>query len=486
MLFLNKVDNPLVGVRFDSGPVGVLINGGNKQSAGSFWSARTCTGPLADNTIFTGQPEAGAVLNTVLGSAGVPTGTAPAYPPAPHCNTRGLTDLGRHLVERMMDLHMIVNPDHMSQAGVDQTLSVLESRGYSGVISPHGWMDPGNWPRIWKLGGLAFPGHSDAAEYVKEWQRYRPQQTPYLMGWGYGADLGGLAQQPSPSSDGGSITYPFTSYDGRVTFDRQRPGDRTFDYTTEGVAHYGLYADWFADLRRVGGDAIAKDMWNGAEAYLEMWERADGIASPDCASPDSRLTSRGLGPLQVGLDWQTLLRRAGQPQQRTRVWTWCVQGAGNERVANVAELDSAGKVELVGSTAPDDTAGGVAVGAPARALRGTRSAGSGVRFRRTRRGTWAYAVRDGRVSTVAVASASLARRPEALRAALDRLRGATATQTPTGFTPSAEQAAAGEAAPTGQTLAGTSDPRLNAALALLCSLQAQAAGPGVPAALPGR
>ena len=45
-LLLNKFDNPLTGVRFDSGPIGVLINGANKQSAGSFWSAKTCTGPL--------------------------------------------------------------------------------------------------------------------------------------------------------------------------------------------------------------------------------------------------------------------------------------------------------------------------------------------------------------------------------------------------------------------------------------------------------
>src|SRR4051794_11035250 len=56
-LLLNKFDNPLTGVRFDGGPVGVVINGGNKQSAGSFWSARTCTGPLHDNTIESGNPQ---------------------------------------------------------------------------------------------------------------------------------------------------------------------------------------------------------------------------------------------------------------------------------------------------------------------------------------------------------------------------------------------------------------------------------------------
>jgi hypothetical protein len=46
------------------------------------------------------------------------------------------------------------------------------------------------------------------------------------------------------------------------------------------VDHYGLYADWFEDLRRVAGRAILEDMANGAEAYLEMWERAEAAASP--------------------------------------------------------------------------------------------------------------------------------------------------------------------------------------------------------------
>ena len=55
-LLLNKFDNPLAGVRFDSGEFGVVINGGNKKSAGSYWDAETCKGPLTDNEIFTGVP----------------------------------------------------------------------------------------------------------------------------------------------------------------------------------------------------------------------------------------------------------------------------------------------------------------------------------------------------------------------------------------------------------------------------------------------
>src|SRR5215212_9408971 len=186
-LLLNKFDNPLTGVRFDSGIASYVINAGNKQSAGSFWDARTCTGKLPDNEISFGDPTIAAALNGIFGSMGVPTSTIPQYPPAPHCNTRGLTDLGRYAEQQMMKRGWIVNPDHMSQAAVNDTLTLLESKHYSGVISPHGWMDPGNWPRLWKLGGMVFPGHSGTDSYVKDWRDYRPRQTPYAFGWGFGA-----------------------------------------------------------------------------------------------------------------------------------------------------------------------------------------------------------------------------------------------------------------------------------------------------------
>jgi microsomal dipeptidase-like Zn-dependent dipeptidase len=491
MLLLNKYDNPLTGVRFDSGPVGLLINAGNLASAGSFWSAQTCTGALHDNDIYSPAPPVTGLVGQLFGAAGLPSGVAPVYPPAPNCNTRGLTPLGEHVVERMMDLNMIVNPDHMSQAGVDRTLSLLEARNYSGVISPHGWMDPGNWPRIWKLGGMAFPGHSAADAYVKEWQEYRPRSTPYQFGWGYGADLGGLSEQPG--TDGaGAITYPFKSLDGTVTFQRQKTGTRTFDYNKDGVAQYGLYADWFADLRRVGGDALVKDMWNGSEAYLEMWERAEGIATPGCASPSAALGASGVGALELGQRAEALLEAAGQPQQRDRAWSYCVAGDGNEGRADVAELTQDGTVELVGSTATGRSAGGVAVGTPASALPSSAaSAGSGVRFVTTGSGTtWAYAIRDGAVSAVATAAPALVRDRDALAAAMGRLAAATATQITAPFeagaTQSAQQAAgeqptgqplaAQQAAATSAPLAGTPAADVTAALAALCHLQISVPG----------
>jgi hypothetical protein len=420
-LLLNKFDNPLAGVRFDGGAQGVLLNVGNLASAGTFWSAQTCKGPLRDNTIVTNAPGIGDLLAAV-GATGL---ALPVYPPAPHCNTRGLTKLGEHVVDRLMDKRMIVNPDHMSQAAVDATLTRLEKRGYGGVISPHGWMDPGNWPRIWKLGGVAFPGHSNADQYVKEWAQYRPKSTPYTFGWGYGADLGGLSTQPGP----GALSYPFKSLDGTVTFDRQTTGERTFDYATEGVAHYGLYADWLADLKRVGGQRIADDLLRGAEAYLQMWERADGVRAPACAREQR---------VKLGASWAAVLRRAGQPAVRgDDVWVWCAA-----KGTDVALFDAAGKVTFAGSTAKG------------RARIGTRMKGSGVRTK----GRDAYFVKRGRV----VAAASTRLRGAKLRAAFGQLRSAQAR--------SAEFVPGARASFTGKPLAATGNPATDAQLALLCSL----------------
>jgi len=55
----------------------------------------------------------------------------------------------------------------------------------------------------------------------------------------------------------------------------------------EGVAQYGLYPDWIEDLAKVAGAdgaAITDDMSRGPEAYLQMWERAEGIQPDSCRS----------------------------------------------------------------------------------------------------------------------------------------------------------------------------------------------------------
>jgi hypothetical protein len=214
-------------------------------------------------------------------------------------------------------------------------------------------------------------------------------------------------------------------------------------------------------------------MWNGSEAYLEMWERANGVPHPGCARSDGEIKAHGLNHLHLGDDWVTLLRRAGQPQTRGLSWSWCVARPSNRHAADVAVLTKSGKVELVGSTAHDRTAHFISVGDPAATLASsTTSLGGGIHVAKSGSATWVYATKGATVRAVAVASATLAKRPAALRAAVKRLLAARASQAKPVFKPSAATAAS--AALSGKILAGTSDPRLNAAFAYLCSMQLQA------------
>ena len=122
------------------------------------------------------------------------------------------------------------------------------------------------------------------------------------------------------------MTYPFKSFDGKQTIDRQRSGQRVYDINVDGVAHYGLFPDWVEDLRHIGGQEVVDDLGRGAEAYLQMWERADGVPRPRCQPAKGRATRRGLTRVRLGASAGALLRRAGQPRTRGRTWTWCAPG----------------------------------------------------------------------------------------------------------------------------------------------------------------
>src|SRR5215207_875772 len=182
-------------------------------------------------------------------------------------------------------------------------------------------------------------------EFLEQYEDTKPQRDPrFYWGIGWGADMNGFAHQGDPRQ-GGDVTYPFSSWDGRQTSDKQRSGQRVYDINVDGVAHYGLYPDWVEDLRHLAGQQIVDDLGRGAEAYLQMWERADGIPT-GCRPAKAKATKRGLAGARLGARTPSLLRRAGQPKRRgARAWRYCL-----ERGKLAAALTPAGKVALVGST----------------------------------------------------------------------------------------------------------------------------------------
>jgi len=282
------------------------------------------------------------------------------------------------------------------------------------------------------------PYAGTSTDFFHQWQHlrdfYRQGGTQYF-GVGYGADMNGFGSQglPRGADVPNPVSYPFESFDGSTTLAQQRSGERVYDINVDGVAHYGLYPDWVEDLRMQAGERIVRDLGRGAEAYLQMWERADGIEGVRCDRWRQRfLTSRGLPRrLQLGDKPNRVLKRAGQPVTRTRTWRFCANGrrqakplakkSGRKQV--VAVFNRRARVALIGSTLRKHRADGLRVGMPAAELHGraerfgsvwARDAGGGRRF--------VYGVRRGRISFVGVASAPVAASPAALKRYLKRAR----------------------------------------------------------------
>lgn len=270
---VHKFDNAFGGTKMDSNMTGLLVNAGNFMQTGTFWNVQPCPGADHDST----QPSvpAGGDVNQFLAHLTGPLiggAPLPLYPAGPHCNARGLTDLGEYLINRMIDHGFLIEVDHLSEATADEVMAIIEKRGYSGVISSHGWDSERTTARVYAAGGFATPYASEPATFLRSWREARAMSRPGDdFGFGFGSDMNGIAGQGA-APGAGTIQYPFTSHDGRVTFDQERWGERTFDFNTDGTATYGAYADWLEAVRVLGGPDVMADVFRGAEIYLRMWE----------------------------------------------------------------------------------------------------------------------------------------------------------------------------------------------------------------------
>jgi microsomal dipeptidase-like Zn-dependent dipeptidase len=278
---IHKFDNAFGGTHFDGGATGTLVNVGNKYATGQWWRAEPCApGAEPDNTP-TSLSGNNAVLYQLLGQTigdQLLGGDLPAYPPEPICNPRGLSPLGEHLINRMIEMGFIIETDHMSVKARAEALDLIEAADYGGLISSHSWGDHHSQVRLQALGGVVAPYARDATAYVDSWHEARASHDPeFLRGFGYGSDNNGLGKQPGARAGGANpVTYPYTTFDGGTVMQKQRSGTRVYDVNVDGVAHYGLFPDYIEDLRMIAGDDIVDDLANGAEAYLQMWERALG------------------------------------------------------------------------------------------------------------------------------------------------------------------------------------------------------------------
>jgi hypothetical protein len=405
---VHEFDNAFGGTKMIAGATGTIINVGNRQETGSFWTLQPCPAQDQDAEQLS-IPASGSLAQLINGPlASMLHGSpAPVYGPGPQCNTRGLTGLGAYLIKRMIQQHLVIQLDHMDSKTATAALAIAEAGHYSGVVSAHCCSSPQLFRRLYATGGFITPPVEPSNAFAATWKADKALSDPsYRLGFGWGSDENGLADQPGPSNT--PIGYPFRSFDGRVTFTREQWAQRAFDLNTDGLANYGMYADWLHSVQLAGGTPLMNTMFQGAEAYLEMWERAAGVPAMRCRPARERLASEGLGPLRLGDTTARALFGAGQPTSRPgRSYRYCVAGGG--RVAAV--FASRGRIALIASTAAANGA---------RLPRGARRIAPGVSTSPTgRRGTrYVYGVRSGRIRFVAVATGAELRSPVRLHSDL--------------------------------------------------------------------
>ncbi|HWG94317.1 MAG TPA: hypothetical protein VNU66_08855 [Mycobacteriales bacterium] len=408
MELVNKFDNALSGVTGDGGATGPVVNTGNKSVTGHYWDMRSCEpeghahehgveGDEHDKTQIVptdATPGDGEGIDALAGRVldqfgGISSVVAPVYGPGPHCNTRGLTDLGRHLVTRMVELGMVFDPDHMSASAQREALDLLEELWEQekaeaaeegrpavrpSVISSHSWGNDVSYQRIYQQSGVVAPRTRDAAGFVRSWVRHRDwadrlAPAGYDFGMGYGADTNGLGGQPGPRrAPAVPLDYEggFEAPIGGVRLQQQTSGLRTYDVSTDGVAHYGLFADWYRELalaadeaaatdaevaRLGGGEGILDDMLDGAETYLQLWERAV-YGGGDCVTDGSTLQLEDLHAA-LGLNLEGFLAAVGQPVDREgSAYRYCVEGEGGAPEVVEVVLDDDGTAVDVSTPGP--------------------------------------------------------------------------------------------------------------------------------------
>jgi hypothetical protein len=292
---IHVIDNPFGGTAAYED----LFNISNFQETGHFW-ALGCAPPTDRITYqFSSASAMLAFLTTTFNLS---------YPPMPSgcsgmVNTAPLTDLGKFALREMMRRGMLIDIDHMSEAVASAALDIAEqvpgggypfNSGHNGTrcfvpsLCTERSLTWAQYRRIGNLHGMAGVGSGDLDAY--QWvQMY--SAVVQAMGnnaiAGFGTDTNGFApgMPPRPAS---SVVYD-------ASFPKSSLGNKQWDYNSDGVAHYGMLADFLKDARTAPGGAelIDNNLMHGADYFLQTWRKSEAQSSQvplPAAMPSMTLT----------------------------------------------------------------------------------------------------------------------------------------------------------------------------------------------------
>ncbi|SFF44930.1 hypothetical protein SAMN04488120_104202 [Fontimonas thermophila] len=282
---------------------GLALNLVGFYGTGRFWETYDCPNGGEGETYFY---DAGAYMTTALPGTGndpltqavigLLQGPAPIYPPdRRQCNARGMTELGRYAIQKLMEKGFIIDIDHAELSIKSEMIAMAKAQNppYP-LISAHGGHGGISMEQardILALGGLIYPmkpngrGHVEFIEKLKPVWQAAGRTDPIAVG--YGMDANGIANRARPRGAGAEpVRYPFTLFRGEdwgpmfagiapVTFNLQTipESGKTWNIDEVGTAHYGMVADYVEEIRLEGGREALEALYHSAEAYLRMWEQ---------------------------------------------------------------------------------------------------------------------------------------------------------------------------------------------------------------------
>ncbi len=192
-----------------------------------------------------------------------------------HRNARGLTPLGVFAIKKMMQKGMLIDVDHMSQYAVDSTLQIASRFRYP-VNSGHTGVRPASENQrtfrqlntITELGGLFGVGWS--GQHAKNWVDNYKLGLKGMRNRGVciGSDINSIVFTPKPRP-GSNVQYTTTGFPAPASY------GHTWNYNTDGVAHYGMLRDFVRDIRNMGNAAELNVLFSSANEFHNMWKKCE-------------------------------------------------------------------------------------------------------------------------------------------------------------------------------------------------------------------
>src|SRR4051794_1581139 len=138
------VDNALSGAALEGGDKGAFISAMQTSYTGGPFVTGDC-------------PEQGQGEEGTLGGK--------------QCNTRGLSNLGEYAINKLMDRHMLIEADHLSEQARLKALAIAEQRRYP-LVSSHtgtgGVWTPDDFRRLYGVGGITSATVDDAPALIQK------------------------------------------------------------------------------------------------------------------------------------------------------------------------------------------------------------------------------------------------------------------------------------------------------------------------------